>query len=402
MAKAKPRTGELVTANYGWTKPTVGASADVWGGYINADLDGIDSIVHGIQTGIPVVPSASATQPVMDGAATAGSSGQWARGDHVHPTDTSRASVASVPVASTMTPVMAGIAATGTGTTWARADHVHPTDTTRYAANNPNGYQTAAQVTATLAGYLPLTGGTLSGALTGTLATFSGGNVASRAAGGNAAFQCLNNTGTQVGSLYWSVSNSQFIMQNFSGSGGTIIIDASGNANTSGQVVAGSNFKSNIGYQCKAGTAGSFDANMFNIEWPSGAAHLWIDNTNQGAIAISSDYRIKKDVAPLASTWERVKALKPITYTQAEYHPAIATIRVDESGEPLPMFPADDIERWGFIAHELQETLIASAATGVKDQPDLVQSPNPWTVIATLTKALQEAMNRIEALEAAR
>jgi hypothetical protein len=30
-----------------------------------------------------------------------------------------------------------------------------------------------------------------------------------------------------------------------------------------------------------------------------------------------------------------------------------------------------------------------------------VQSPNPFTLIAALTKALQEAMARIEALEAA-
>ena len=82
--KVDPRTGELLTANYGWTKPTVGASVDAWGGYINSDLDGIDSVVHGIQT--------------------------------------------SIPAASTTTPAMAGTAAVGTGTTWARADHIHPTD----------------------------------------------------------------------------------------------------------------------------------------------------------------------------------------------------------------------------------------------------------------------------------
>ena len=38
------------TSNYGWTKPTVGASVDQWGTEINADLDGIDSVVHGLQT----------------------------------------------------------------------------------------------------------------------------------------------------------------------------------------------------------------------------------------------------------------------------------------------------------------------------------------------------------------
>lgn len=39
---------------------------------------------------IPTVPSAYTSNPVMDGTASAGSSGSWAKGDHVHPTDTSR------------------------------------------------------------------------------------------------------------------------------------------------------------------------------------------------------------------------------------------------------------------------------------------------------------------------
>ena len=47
---ADSRAGETTTVNYGWTKPTVGASDDQWGGYLNADLDGIDAIVHGIDT----------------------------------------------------------------------------------------------------------------------------------------------------------------------------------------------------------------------------------------------------------------------------------------------------------------------------------------------------------------
>ena len=49
MAKT-PRAGELTTTNYGWTKPTVGASDDAWGGMVNADLDGIDSTVKAVST----------------------------------------------------------------------------------------------------------------------------------------------------------------------------------------------------------------------------------------------------------------------------------------------------------------------------------------------------------------
>ena len=36
------------TTNYGWVKPDVGASDDVWGDYINTDLDGVDSVVKGV------------------------------------------------------------------------------------------------------------------------------------------------------------------------------------------------------------------------------------------------------------------------------------------------------------------------------------------------------------------
>lgn len=41
----------------------------------------------------------------------------------------------TLPAAATATPKMDGTAAAGTGTTWARADHVHPTDTSRAAAS---------------------------------------------------------------------------------------------------------------------------------------------------------------------------------------------------------------------------------------------------------------------------
>jgi hypothetical protein len=62
---ADSRAGEAQTLNYGWTKPTVGSSDDQWGGYLNADLDGIDSVVHGIDTRVipPGGAIVSATPP---------------------------------------------------------------------------------------------------------------------------------------------------------------------------------------------------------------------------------------------------------------------------------------------------------------------------------------------------
>jgi hypothetical protein len=130
------------TTNYGWTKPVVGGDLDVWGAEINTDLDNIDAVVHGIDT--RVIPAASSTAPAMDGAAAVGTGTTFARADHVHPTDTTRAAVSAIPAPSASTPLMDGTAAAGTGAAYARSDHVHPVDVSRYAASNPSSFITAA------------------------------------------------------------------------------------------------------------------------------------------------------------------------------------------------------------------------------------------------------------------
>lgn len=160
---------------------------------------------------------------------------------------------------------------------------------------------------------------------------------------------------------------------------------------------SGGHLAAGIGLLNRAGTTGGYGTSQCNFIWNGGigAVELYIDAQNLGPINVTSDYRIKKDIADLSSTWDAVKALHPISYTQADY--GSQTREGDSVG---PLFVADDIERWGFIAHELQETLTPSAAFGVKDDPDQVQQPNAMAVIAALTKALQETMTRLEAVEA--
>ena len=142
------------------------------------------------------LPAASSAAPTMDGTAAPGVAAAWSRGDHVHPTDTSRYAAsnpngfitsAGVPAASSTTPVMDGTAAVGVGGAWARGDHVHPSDTSRYAASNPSGFQTAAQVTASIsaAAYVLPTASltTLGGVkVDGSTITISGGVISSTAA----------------------------------------------------------------------------------------------------------------------------------------------------------------------------------------------------------------------------
>jgi hypothetical protein len=158
----------------------------------------------------------------------------------------------------------------------------------------------------------------------------------------------------------------------------TATVDGSGNLAVTGYVTSDS-------YTCRAGEGGTVRANQFNIDW-TGNPEIWIDATKIGVITIASDYRIKENVTELPGMWDQVKALRPISYTRKD------------NAELLSV--ADPAERWGFIAHELQEELIPTAATGYKDAANEVQSPDVMTLLAVTTKALQEVMVRIEALEA--
>lgn len=136
------------TANYGWPKPTVGDDTDIWGGELNSSLDGIDSIVHGIDTR---APTSSGATPLMNGTADPGAAGTYAREGHIHPTDTSRYAAANPSgfqtaaqvtsaingAASTTLPLMDGAATVGGSGKWSDGAHVHPSDTSRAPVNNP-------------------------------------------------------------------------------------------------------------------------------------------------------------------------------------------------------------------------------------------------------------------------
>ena len=180
-----------VTPNYGLIKPVPNADNDVWGDHLNSNSDTLDGLLKTIQntsgvtsfntrTGAVTLNTAdvttvlppSAGTPAMDGTPTPGAVNTWSRGDHVHPTDTTRyaasnpagyvtaagaagaspvqsfntrtgaivlntADVTTVLPPSSTPPAMNGTVAVGTGTTWARADHVHPSDTARAPLASP-------------------------------------------------------------------------------------------------------------------------------------------------------------------------------------------------------------------------------------------------------------------------
>lgn len=112
------------------------------------------------------VPDASTSTPQMDGTGSYGSGTTYARGNHVHPTDTTRqakitasgilkgdgsggvtaatsgtdyALPSAIPSVYTSTPNMDGTGSAGTGTAYARGNHTHPTDTSRQAKITASG-----------------------------------------------------------------------------------------------------------------------------------------------------------------------------------------------------------------------------------------------------------------------
>ena len=97
----------------------------------------------------------------------------------------------------------------------------------------------------------------------------------------------------------------------------------------------------------------------------------------------SSDYRLKRNIVPIADSIDRIKKLKPSRFNWDD--------------------GPDDYVVDGFIAHEVAD-VIPEAITGEKDDVDkdnapIYQSIDQSKIVPLLTAALQEAVARIEALE---
>lgn len=191
-----------------------------------------DTNTTGLATTAFVVGQAGSAAPLINGTATVGTSLRYARQDHVHPTDTSRAPLASptftgtvtipagasiagfaplaspslsgVPLSTTAavdtntqqiattafvvgqaaaaTPLVDGTAAVGTSLRFARQDHVHPTDTTRAPLASPTFTGTVTiPAGASISGFAPLASPTF----TGTPSLPTGTTAVTQTAGNN-------------------------------------------------------------------------------------------------------------------------------------------------------------------------------------------------------------------------
>lgn len=157
--------------------------------------------------------AANATSP-MNGTAAVGTSKRYARQDHVHPTDTSRAPLASpaltgtptaptaaadtnstqlattayvVGQASSTNPVVNGTAAPGTSLKYARQDHVHPTDTSRAPTVSP-AFTGTVTTPLTTAGVVTTTSGGVLGSTAQVPLANGGTNASLTAANGGVVY----------------------------------------------------------------------------------------------------------------------------------------------------------------------------------------------------------------------
>ena len=161
------------------------------------------------------------------------------------------------------------------------------------------------------------------------------------------------------------------------------------NASTEAGAVCAKGFGTRTGVDTDSGdnnNASQSTGNLFNFWWDSSSndAYFFIDNTRLGHIDNSTtcDYRTKRNVTDLVvSGIERIKKLRPITFQHDDFD----------------LYKKNDIVHEGFIAHEVGE-VIPDACAGEKDKG--LQSIQMAPMVATLTKALQESVAKIETLEA--
>ena len=146
------------------------------------------------------------------------------------------------------------------------------------------------------------------------------------------------------------------------------------------------------GRQGRQGMNASSYGNVFNWYWTGGAAiQAWVDTTHVGNVSYTSDYRIKRNIQNQPDTGiDRVKQLRPVTYNGANF--TIGEMETQISVE-------DNILHEGFVAHEIGE-VIPDGCVGEKDSDTEIQSLNLSAIISVVTKGLQEAITKIETLEA--
>ena len=125
----------------------------------------------------------------------------------------------------------------------------------------------------------------------------------------------------------------------------------------------------------------SFDAITFQSASATNLSGSIVVSGSSVAYNVSSDYRLKENVAPITGAIERVEALNPVQFN----------------------FIGQDTTVDGFLAHEAQ-SVVPEAVTGEKDAVNadgdaVYQAIDQSKLVPVLAAALKEAIAKIKTLE---
>ena len=216
-----------------------------------------------------------------------------------------------------------------------------------------------------------------------------GGNTS-----GEGAFKVQYNRSTANAGFYNGLNSATEVIH-ISSSGAVMVggTDSSPYNNTSGSgnstfasdgaIYAGRNQNVPMAINNFGNTAGGTYRDLIHL-YVNGVTRGKIQANTNGQVFVlnSSDYRLKEDIIDIESSIEKTKQLNPVNFAWKE------------SGDRVD----------GFIAHELQE-VCPDAVSGTKDAVDDEGNPeyqgiDQSKLVPLLTKALQEAVTKIESLEA--
>jgi len=278
------------------------------------------------------------------------------------------------------------------------------------------GGATSAQ----LGNYLPLSGGTVSGNLTvsGTTTLASGnllvdgggslttnGNItaqqnvranASLIAGsgtvyaGDPSAACyLQNSGTSRNLVFWpnyylDFNGSNGYLYWVSPNGAVLSINPGGNLNATGGITCGAY---GVVYS-------NYGGNQIGFQWTSGTVRVHVDNTNQGILYTTlnpppSDGRIKDVLGRYRDGLDAIMKLSPVWFKWKGNDPA---------------YEADDIERVGLIAQDIEKGEFGFAVKQTRGtidgkEVDDRRGLDPTQLIWAMINAFKEVDVRLRRLE---